>query len=53
MILSCEELEINAESDWEEYELDLKDYSDAINIKILCNNGNDDNDSGDWVIIKW
>lgn len=31
----------------------FKDYSDASDIKILCNNGEDDNDSGDWVIIKW
>ena len=52
-ILCTEELEIDAESDWTEYKLDLTDYSDACDIKILCNNGDDDNDSGDWVIIKW
>lgn len=52
-ILCTEELEINAKNGWTEYKLDLEDYSDASNIKILCNNGDDDNDSGDWVIIKW
>lgn len=52
-ILCTEEFEIDEKNGWTEYKLDLEDYSDVSNVKILCNNGADDNDSGDWVIIKW
>lgn len=49
----CEfNVEVDANSEWKKYELDLNEYADVIAVKIQCNNGRNGDDSGDWVIIK-
>lgn len=52
-ILYAEEITINAGEDWKEYKLDLTQYEGATSVKIFCNNGVSEDDSGDWVILKF
>lgn len=51
-ILYEEEISISSQDDWEEYQLDLSQYDGAEKVKVLCNNGTNEDDSGDWLVIK-
>ncbi len=50
-ILGQEELAIAADGGKTEIELDLNCYPGTNHLKILCNNGGKNNDSGDWVVL--
>ncbi len=43
---------ISNTAEWQLLELDLKEYTDAEMVRISVNNGNNGDDSGDWVIIR-
>lgn len=51
-ILYQEEIAVSAEEEWKEVELDISQYDGAEKIKMLCNNGGNGDDSGDWVVVK-
>jgi len=51
-IIKEEEITVNASDDIKEFKLDLTQYEDATRIKMLCNNGFNHNDSGDWVVLS-
>lgn len=44
--------EVKCNNEWQNYELDLDKYENAESVKIQCNNGENGDDSGDWVVIK-
>ena len=48
-IISEESLEISSTEEWKQVAYDLDNVA---KIKILCNNGNNGDDSGDWVVIR-
>lgn len=37
--------------EWCTYELNIKEYPKAVSVKIYCNNGQNNDDSADWVIL--
>ena len=51
-ILHQEDIIIDREEDWKTIQLDLSLYSEAKKIKIFCSNGGNEDDSGDWVVLK-
>lgn len=51
-ILSESTVSVNAGDERQVCKLDLSELKDAYSIKILCNNGNNNDDSGDWVVIR-
>lgn len=50
-IIYQEEIEINGTDSWTEFELDLSGYEDITAIRLSCNNGRNDDDSCDWVVL--
>ena len=38
--------------DFVEYRQDFAEYPEATHLKLLCNNGSNDDDSGDWVVVR-
>lgn len=52
-ILYEEEINIDKNDDWKEYRLNLGQYEGVDSVKIFCNNGVNEDDSGDWVILKF
>lgn len=51
-ILYQEEWNISNQDEWQTVTLPLQNYEAAAKVKILCNNGKNEDDSGDWVIIR-
>ena len=51
-IVHEEEWKIFSSEEWQEFSVDLTLYEGAEKIKIICNNGENNDDSGDWVVIK-
>lgn len=51
-VLYQEEIEINGADSWKELELDISGYEDITEIRLDCNNGKNDNDSCDWVVLS-
>lgn len=51
-ILYEEELLVSNEKEWIDCSLLLSQFDGVKRIKILCNNGLEDDDSGDWIFIK-
>lgn len=49
-VLHEEKIIVNSKSEWQEYEFDLE--TSANKIKFACNNGENGDDTCDWVIIK-
>lgn len=52
-ILYQEEIFVDAKDSWKKVELDLRPYKSVEKIKILCNNGKNEDDNGDWVLVKF
>ena len=51
-IIHEEEIVISASDDMKEFKIDLTQYKGVTKIKFLCNNGTNENDSGDWVVLS-
>ena len=51
--LFWEEIAVEADNAWMEYELDLRDYADISELRVSCNNGGHNDDVCDWVVIKY
>lgn len=51
-ILHQEEWKISTTDAWETRVVALEKYENASKIKIFCNNGSNEDDSGDWIVIK-
>lgn len=51
-ILYQEEVLVDAQEDWGEYQISLKSFQNVKKIKVLCNNGLNGNDNGDWLVLK-
>lgn len=51
-IIHEEEIVISASDDMKEFRIDLTQYEGVTKIKFLCNNGTNENDSGDWVVLS-
>ena len=52
-ILYQEEIFVDAKDSWKRVELDLRPYKSVGRIKMLCNNGKNEDDNGDWVLVKF
>lgn len=48
-----DEIAVDADNAWVEYELDLRDYADIGELRVSCNNGGHNDDVCDWVVIKY
>lgn len=48
-----DEIAVDADNAWVEYELDLRDYADIGELRFSCNNGGHNDDVCDWVVIKY
>lgn len=51
-ILFSDEIKVSNLNNWQNYQVDWSDYNQAVQIKILCNNGSFDNSDCDWIVIK-
>lgn len=51
-ILFKEDISVNCQNEWQGYQLDISQYDGAAKVKLYCNNGENENDDGDWLIIK-
>lgn len=51
-ILYEEGVSVSNEAEWKTFQLNLNQYDNVQNIKVHCNNGENGNDSGDWVVIR-
>ena len=52
-LLKEENIVVDAERDWQSYECDLDESNvEAADIRLVCNNGGNDDDICDWVIIR-
>lgn len=51
-ILSENEISVDPASEWQTLTVDLSSHENAAGFKLLCNNGANDNDDGDWVIVR-
>lgn len=51
-VLREEEIQIGNTDGWTEHITDLTEYPEAAVLKLSCNNGKNDNDSCDWVVLK-
>lgn len=51
-IITESTVEVDTNSEWMKYELDLSEYDNAVSAKIQCNNGGNGDDAGDWVVLK-
>lgn len=51
-ILHEEEILVNNEAEWKKLQLSLNQYDSVHKIKVHCNNGENGDDSGDWVVIR-
>lgn len=51
-ILGQEEISVSNSDKWKNFEIDLKQYQGIAKVKLLCNNGANNDDTSDWVIIK-
>lgn len=43
---------VDCNKEWQFYTLELAEYPMVASIEILCNNGANNNDEGDWVILR-
>lgn len=51
-ILYEEGVSVNNEEEWKNFQLSLNQYDSVHKIKVHCNNGENGDDSGDWVVIR-
>lgn len=51
-ILYEERVSVNNEEEWKNFQLSLNQYDSVHKIKVHCNNGENGDDSGDWVVIR-
>ncbi len=51
-ILSTSDFYVTSENEWVECQMDIASYPSVSKVKILCNNGKNGDDSGDWLIIR-
>jgi hypothetical protein len=51
-ILFEDSIDVDSEVQWQEYTLKLDEIENASKIKIACNNGANDDDVCDWVVLK-
>lgn len=51
-ILWQEEISIDAAEGWTDFAVNVAEYDTVDRLQILCNNGGNDDDSGDWVVIR-
>lgn len=51
-ILYQENIEIAKDGSWKDMNLDIINYDEISKVKILCNNGKNNDDSADWVVIR-
>ena len=51
-ILSTSDFYVTNENKWMDCQIDMVSYPDVRKVKILCNNGKNNDDSGDWLIIR-
>ena len=51
-IIEKTELKIGNKDDWMEYKVDLKKYAAATGLKLSCDEGENKDDTCDWLIIK-
>ena len=51
-ILHQEVIEISGVDSWTEFKLDISGYKDITAIKLDCNNGKNNDDSCDWVVLS-
>lgn len=47
-----DEIAIDNRGDWLGYVFDRKAFPEIVSVKLSCNNGNNDDDNCDWVILK-
>lgn len=51
-VLYQEEILVSSEEEWNEYQINLENYQNVEKVKVLCNNGVNNNDNADWLILK-
>lgn len=51
-ILYEERVSVSNDAEWENFQLNLNQYDSVQKIKMHCNNGENGDDSGDWVVIR-
>lgn len=51
-ILYEDNLTVSKDADWSSYELNMQAYPEVCAVKIYCNNGENNDDSADWVILR-
>ncbi len=51
-VLFEDSLQVSMDASWTNYEVSLEEYSGAVSVGIYCNNGENGDDSADWVILR-
>ncbi len=51
-ILFEDSLQVDKDAAWSQYEVSLEEYPEAVSVKVYCNNGENGDDSADWVILR-
>ncbi len=51
-ILFEDRLQVDKDAVWSRYEVSLEEYPEAVSVKVYCNNGENGDDSADWVILR-
>ena len=51
-ILHEDTVSVAISDEWTMFSFDIVQYENADTVKIMCNNGENNDDSGDWVIVK-
>jgi hypothetical protein len=51
-ILFEDSIVVDSEAQWQEYTLNLSEIENTSKVKIVCNNGENDDDVCDWVVLK-
>ncbi len=51
-ILFEDSLQVDKDAAWSRYEVSLEEYPEAVSAKVYCNNGENGDDSADWVILR-
>lgn len=51
-IIYDEKVMVDSHSEKKSYELSINEYGKVQKIKIVCNNGNQNDDNGDWVVLS-
>lgn len=51
-IVEEDSVSVDNSDNWTEYLVDLSMLAEVTRVKLLCNNGVNDDDSGDWVVVR-